>query len=299
MLIHKIMLDSLKCAAAKNAIKTGDILLSVNENELPLNGDLEESKLFIQNVLDDACLYSTMRLLINRGENNINFAIKTKNHGIVIETFDSNEIEKEKQRKLELERVAELELERAAEIERDIKKQIKNYKIKNKNKTIIVHSPYLRNFFVCQYSPKEPTDKSFIEQVSDVISCKKSLMLINYKDTEFEVAFETLADDEAKFGIQFCKNKMLSSGYIDLKEENIVDEKKQKVDFNFDLPDFSFLLYVLAFLAAFSGLILSLLGDGEISFLFLISGIITAIFYVWFGKVISYLDALKKILLQK
>jgi hypothetical protein len=299
MLLHKIILSSTRSSAAKNAIKNGDILLSINNKELPTEGNLEQAKSFIQTVLENALSSPLMKLLIKREEKNIEFTIKTKNHGVEVESIDLVEVAKEEQRKAAIEQEKQEEIQRAVELQLAIEKHKENYKFENKNKTIIVRSPFLQHFFVCQFSPEEPDKKSIKEQIKEITKNEKLLLLIDYSDTLFEVVFETLDDEKAKFGIQLANNKMLSSGYLYIKGDVSIVDNNKDLHFSHETPEISQIFYFLAFLSIFSAFFLYIKSKDGFGFLFVILGILSAISYIWFGKVLSYLEGLKQILLKR
>lgn len=300
MLLNKIKLSSSKCSAAKNAIRDGDILLSINNILLPVDNSEEDCYLTIQDIFNDAISHSIMKLLIRRDDKELSLTIKTKNHGIEIEIIDPNKIEKEKKIKEIIEQQKQQDIKKSAEIQFAIEKQKENYRLSNKNKTIILSSQFLRQFFVFQFSPKEACDTNLKEQIEKLITDKKLSLFIKYKDIKCEVIFDTLDDKDADFGLQFSESKMLSLGYININDK-IVDKQSGDNDEEFvhDAPSVSIIFYFIAVLLMLCGFFIYSATKAESGIIFLLLGILTGISYIWFGKVLSYLEGIKYILLKK
>jgi hypothetical protein len=300
VLLNKIKLNSSKCSAAKNAIKNGDILLSINNIVLPVDDRDEDCYLTVQKIFNDAMSHSTMKLSIRRDDKELSFTIKTKNHGIEIEIIDPNKIEKEKKIKDIIEKQKQQDIKKAEEIKLAVERQKENYRLSNKNKTIILSSQLLRQFFVFQFSPKEPCDLNLKEQIEKLITDKKISLFIKYKDIKCEVIFDTLDNRDAEFGLQFSESKMLSLGYVNINDKK-VDKQSGDNDEEFvhDAPSVSIVLYFIATLLMLCGFFIYSVTEAEYGVIFLLLGILTGISYVWFGKVLSYLDAIKYILLKK
>lgn len=291
MLLHKIKLNSTKSSASKNGMKNGDILRSINDTNLPQSGSKEEAKKIL---FETASSLSVMKLLVTRDDKDLEFTIRTKNHGIEIETIDLNEVAKaeEEAAKLERQKNKDVELQIAME------KHKENYKLANKNKTIIVHSPFLRHFFVCQYSPELQDDLSIKDHVKKLSLTEEAKLLLDYTDTIFEVAFEKLEDNNKQLGLKLARNKMLSVAYLDVNEDISISDNNKTKNFNYEPPTTSIMLYYLAVFSILGGFYIASQVREDYAGLFLIFGFLSCISYVWFGKVLSYLEGLKQLLIK-
>lgn len=291
MLLHKIKLNSTKSSASKNGMKNGDILRSINDTNLPQSGGKEEANKIL---LETASSLSVMKLSVTRDDKDLEFTIRTKNHGIEIETIDLNEVAKAEEEAAKLEQ----QKNKAVELQIAMEKHKENYKLANKNKTIIVHSPFLRHFFVCQYSPELQDDSSIKDHVKKLSLREEAKLLIDYTDTIFEVAFEKLEDNNKQLGLKLARNKMLSVAYLDVNEDISISDNNKTKNFDYEPPATSVILYFLAVFSILGGFFIASQVREDYALLFIIFGFLSSISYVWFGKVLSYLEGLKQLLIK-
>jgi hypothetical protein len=226
----QLKLDSIKCGAVVNGYKEGDTLTRINDVDIAnYHSDFE-----IRQALDNAIENTGdfIKVEVDRDGQTFCRTVKSKNHGFTFNIVDTVQLKK---------------LEIQAKQEAD---EISKFKENNLNKTVIVSSVTLKQFYIFQLSPNDPTIIETPKQISQENSNPIVELLLEQPDIEFEVLFEMVSYRQAKNAVKLANNKMIASGYINLAtpEKNGPQRKEKEVFRKFKLSnttDFSSVFFQL------------------------------------------------------
>jgi hypothetical protein len=237
----QLKLDSIKCGAVVNGYKEGDTLTRINDVDIAnYHSDFE-----IRQALDNAIENTGdfIKVEVDRDGQTFCRTVKSKNHGFTFNIVDTVQLKK-------LEIQAKQEAEEISKFNKQEAEKISKFKKNNLNKTVIVSSVTLKQFYIFQLSPNDPTIIETPKQISQENSNPIVELLLEQQDIEFEVLFSMVSYTQAKNAVKLANNKMIASGYINLAtpEKNGPQRKEKEVFRKFKLSnttDFSSVFFQL------------------------------------------------------
>jgi hypothetical protein len=192
----QLTLGSIKCGAVVNGYKEGDILTHINDVDIANYHSDSEIRQALDNAIENTGDF--IKVEVDRDGQPFCRTVKSKNHGFTFNIVDIVQLKK---------------LEIQAKQEAD---EISKFKENNLNKTVIVSSVTLKQFYIFQLSPNDPTIIETPKQISQENSNPIVELLLEQPDIEFEVLFEMVSYRQAKNAVKLANNKMIASGYINL-----------------------------------------------------------------------------------
>jgi hypothetical protein len=192
----QLTLGSIKCGAVVNGYKEGDILTHINDVDIANYHSDSEIRQALDNAIENTGDF--IKVEVDRDGQPFCRTVKSKNHGFTFNIVDTVQLKK---------------LEIQAKQEAD---EISKFKENNLNKTVIVSSVTLKQFYIFQLSPNDPTIIETPKQISQENSNPIVELLLEQPDIEFEVLFEMVSYRQAKNAVKLANNKMIASGYINL-----------------------------------------------------------------------------------
>mgnify|MGYP003630744360 CR=1 FL=1 len=208
----QLKLGSIKCGAVVNGYREGDILTHINDVDISSYDSDFDIRQALDNAIEKAGDF--IQVVVERNGQPFSRKVKSKNHGFAFNIVDTIQ-----RKKLEVQAKQEAE-------------KVSKFKESNLNKTVIVSSASLKQFYIFQFSPNNPTITDTPKQISLEKSNSLVELLLSRKDIEFEVLFDKVPNAQAKNAVKLANNKMIASGYINLstpeKSEPLLIEEASK-----------------------------------------------------------------------
>jgi hypothetical protein len=226
----QLKLGSIKCGAVVNGYKEGDILTHINDVDIANYQSDSEIRQALDNAIENTGDF--IKVEVDRDGQKFCRTVKSKNHGFTFNIVDTVQLKK-------LEIQAKQEAEEISKFNKQEAEKISKFKKNNLNKTVIVSSVTLKQFYIFQLSPNDPTIIETPKQISQENSNPIVELLLEQPDIEFEVLFDMVSYTQAKNAVKLANNKMIASGYINLStpEKNGPQRREKKVFRKFKLSN--------------------------------------------------------------
>jgi hypothetical protein len=191
-----LKLGSIKCGAVLNGYREEDILTHINDVDITNYDSDFEIRQALDNTIENTGDF--IEVVVDRGGQPFSRKVKSKNHGFAYNIVDTAQLKK-------------LEVQAKQEAEK-----VSKFKKNNLNKTVIVSSASLKQFYIFQFTPYDPKIIETPKQISKEKSNSLVELLLAQSDIEFEVLFDMISNTQAKNAVKLANNKMIASGYINL-----------------------------------------------------------------------------------